>query len=306
MEAVQAYARRRHESARSRTKNGVAPVALDSYNRLKRAQRPARRLSAKDRGTAFLLSRHVATIGIVHIPPAKDTLDYVSAISLALAAVGTLLAVIVALYLNLWRDSRKRPVLSLRLEDPNLAGGMGFQGDPEGPAAAKAVAHRPVRIRISNQKGRRTAQDVEVLLTALWIGEDGRPETFLDSTPLVWSPHHRVEGQGTQLAIPPGVGRTIDLLTYGLPPAIFVLAGAPNGPIDSGAFALLHIWPFKFNSQYLLLDHLQYQFRFVITARDLDARIYETTLSLGFHDEDGIAFVRFIELNWGDLQEVSG
>lgn len=241
----------------------------------------------------------------MQIPVAKDTLDYVSAISLAIAAVGTLLAVIVALYLNLWREARKRPALSLGFEDPSLACGAGFQGDPQGPAAARALTHLPVRIRVLNQKGRRTAQDVEVLLTASWIGDDkSDPSTFLDSTPLVWSPHHRVEGQGTRLALPPGVGRTIDLLTYGLPPAIFFLAGAPDGPIDPGAFALLHIWPFEFNSQNLLLDHLEYRFRFVITARDLDARIYETTLSLGFHDENDIAFVRFVDLKWGDLQEV--
>jgi hypothetical protein len=243
----------------------------------------------------------------VHIPLAKDTLDYISAISLALAALGTLLAVIIALYLNLWREARRKPVLSLRLDDPRFAGGMGFQGNPEGPAAARALAHLPVRIRVSNQKGRRTAEDVEVLLTASWTGEDkSDPYTFLDSTPLVWSPHHRVEGQGTRLAIPPGVGRTIDLLTYGLPPAIFALAGVPDGPIDPGAFALLHIWPFEFDSQNLLLDHLEYRFRFVITARDLDARVYETTLNLGFKDANDIAFVRFVDLNWGDLREVAG
>lgn len=242
----------------------------------------------------------------MHVPLAKDTLDYVDAISLALAAVGTLLAVIVALYLNLWREAKKRPILSLCFDDPNLAGGAGFQGNPEGAASMKAVAHQPVRIRISNRRGRRTAQDVEVLLTASWVGDDQNdPYSFLESTPLVWSPHHRLEGRDTQLSIPPGVGRTIDLLTYGLPPAIFALAGVPDGPIDPGAFALLHIWPFKFNSQNLLLDHLEYRFRFVITARDLDARIYETTLSLGVHDEDDITFVRFVDLKWGDLREVA-
>jgi hypothetical protein len=194
----------------------------------------------------------------------------------------------------------------LRFDNASLAGGMGFQGNPEGAASVKAVARQPVRIRISNRRGRRTAQDVEVLLTASWIGDDQNdPYIFLHSTPLVWSPHHRLKGRDTQLAIPPGVGRTIDLLTYGLPRAIFALAGAPGGPIDPGTFALLHIWPFKFNSQYLLLDHLEYRFRFVITARDLDARIYETTLSLGFQDEDDIAFVRFVELNWGDLREAA-
>lgn len=100
------------------------------------------------------------------------------------------------------------------------------------------------------------------------------------------------------------MGRTIDLLTYGLPPAIFALAGAPDGPVDPGAFALLHIWPFEFASQNLLLDHLEYRFRLVITARDLDARVYETTLSLGFQDEEDIPFVRFVDLKWPHLKEV--
>jgi hypothetical protein len=234
----------------------------------------------------------------------RDTLDYILAISTAVAAAGTLLAVLVALYLNVWREARKRPRLNICFDDPERAGGAGFQGNPTGPNAVRALPDLPVRVRVSNEPGRRTAHDVEVLLTASWVGEDGDPYAFVESTPLVWSPHHRLEGRETQLAIPPGVGRTIDLLTYGLPEAVFDLAQAPPGTTtDPGVFALLHIWPFSFDEHLLLVDRLEYRFRFVITARDVDARVYETALRLGFHDVAATPIARFVDLEWGELRE---
>jgi hypothetical protein len=44
-----------------------------------------------------------------------SALDWITAVSAAAGAIGTVAAVVTALYLSLWREARRRPTLTLEL-----------------------------------------------------------------------------------------------------------------------------------------------------------------------------------------------
>src|SRR4051812_14454338 len=116
-----------------------------------------------------------------------SVLDWVTAGAAVVAALGTLAAVATALYLSLWSERGRRPELSLALGDESEVGGMGIIG--YGEEDWDDVA--PVLLQVRAARGKRTAHDVEVLLTAVWRGEAPKyspdPHTQFDSRPLGWA-----------------------------------------------------------------------------------------------------------------------
>jgi hypothetical protein len=91
--------------------------------------------------------------------------------------VGGLVAALVALYIGVVRDRWRRPSLSLHLKPGDLVS-LGTHGTPIAQYA---------RLRVRNKRGRRSAQNVEVLVTAFrCLGDPvGRPP--VDTLPLIWS-----------------------------------------------------------------------------------------------------------------------
>ncbi len=94
----------------------------------------------------------------------------------ALTAIGTVGAVVVALYLGPLRDRRRRPELRLDFGVVQI-----LNRDTQAPGSASlAVA----TLRVSNRRGRDTASDVEVVVQSVSLG--GLPVS-LAIRPLMWT-----------------------------------------------------------------------------------------------------------------------
>jgi hypothetical protein len=87
-------------------------------------------------------------------------LDYLAAISTAVAALGTLAAVIVALYLNWWREARTRPQLDLAFA-PDAGMGVGY-GTHVKANEYEFLNHRPLTWLPSEDSFERGREAIDV------------------------------------------------------------------------------------------------------------------------------------------------
>lgn len=115
------------------------------------------------------------------------------------AAVGTVGAVVLALYRDFIRAKRRRPSVDLRFD----ASG----GDQVIVRTAGGSDAAYVRLRVTNEKGKDSADDVQVLVTEV-RPQDGSPVTAL-GLPLIWTGSLPPV---TVAPVHPGHERPIDLL----------------------------------------------------------------------------------------------
>jgi hypothetical protein len=118
-------------------------------------------------------------------------------------AIGTIGTVIYALFRDYFVTARRRPRLELRFD--RTSSDQVILGTENGPDAAH------VRMRVANQKGKDTADEVVVMVTELRRLADREPtvETRPVVLPLAWS------GSSPPLAVAsvhPGSERHVDLL----------------------------------------------------------------------------------------------
>ncbi len=206
----------------------------------------------------------------------------------AVAAVGTLAAVAIALYRDSWRAARRRPHLDLSFAEPRRASSpAGFSGGIQGYLS-------PVRLRVTNAPGRDTARDVEVLLSAWWDGKQpsGRWYQTLDNRPLPWADEYETGLDITRATLAPGVGRQMEFLRFGRPHDVQrVLAGKVRAkdfitPVTPGEYSYASRWaffvapPFDGTTAHTLESHLRYRVRLLVTARDVDAVAYDAVLEV--------------------------
>jgi hypothetical protein len=211
--------------------------------------------------------------------------DIVTALATVLAGVGTVGAVLVALFGQTWRERRRAPELSL--EFGRNAGGMGWSGGATGPA-------EPVTLRVVAARGKRTARAVEVLLTASWTVGDESEYAVMDHYPLPWYRAVTPEGAVTRLDVAPGTAREVELLRIGRPMALYEYLGWERPSDDAhppyagvaeqdvaslevAAFAVGHV-PEELGWDMFLPDHLTFRLRLLLTAEDVDTVSYETKL----------------------------
>jgi hypothetical protein len=231
-------------------------------------------------------------------------LDYVIAISTALAALGTLAAVLLALYLNVWRERRLRPVLTFdEYEDTWF--GIGFNpGEP----TEQSVFGIPLIVR--NATGRRTAHNVQVLLT-FSVKHDDDWLDFVVDQPLVWKFANTPSPGGGIAAvdIPPGVGRKIFVAFIGEPNQLYKTLSPRKG--RPGSFAdddgceirydefgkavavsppiagVLATYPFTQDAAFWFWRDEEYRFRFTLTSHDSDAATYEAVITFAYREYEG-------------------
>ena len=205
---------------------------------------------------------------------ANETREWIVAIAAAVAAIGTLSAVLVALYRDTWRQRKTRPLLSLHL-DPRWSETNRDLFWQQG----RSPAHW-LRLEVRNGKGRRSAEEVEVLLTAFYAigGEDEAWQPPMDTWPLKWS-----ATRDPQVQIPPDVSRYVDLVRF---PAPHVSDGgggtSPASPDDEltttgvlcvnreGASAASG----SAASDRVFGNH-RYRIELAVVARDVDSRTYD-------------------------------
>lgn len=172
----------------------------------------------------------------------------------ALTAVGTVGAVVLALYLGPLRDRRRRPVLTL---EPGVV--QVLNRDTQAPGSASlAVA----TLHVSNRHGRDTASDVEVVVQSVSL--DGKPVP-LAIRPLMWS-----QGFSSVLDIGPGSVFDINLLRV-------TRMGEEGAKRAAIGYADVNVNAGFFLPSRAELDQLPagaYDFTLSVRGRNLDARIW--------------------------------
>jgi hypothetical protein len=157
-------------------------------------------------------------------------LDYLIAISTAIAALGTLSAVLITLYLNVWREQRLKPKLTLGEYEDTLFG-VGFA-----PREPNDESVWGIPLLVHNATGRRTAHNAQVLVTfgARKHDADEWVDLVVDQ-PLAWkfgSRPSRGGGTGT-VDIPPGVSRKVFVAFIGEGNQLYKTLW-PNEPMHGG------------------------------------------------------------------------
>jgi hypothetical protein len=194
-----------------------------------------------------------------------------------IAAFGTVAASMTALAIAFWarsREDRQRPVLRLEYDDG--------KGD-DLIVGFVAIDHEQhwLRMRVINEWGRRSADDVEVLVVRLVRkgSSDGRS---INGYSLPWSNQSdAASGERTRITIPPGVARHFDLLSIVEPETpngggVWIRGTAPPGEVN--APAELAIRPTPLDGRHRL-GAGTYTIILAVTARDTDAVYYAIDIS---------------------------
>lgn len=203
--------------------------------------------------------------------------DYVTAIATAVAAVGTVGAVLVALFYQPLRERRRRPLLSI-LPPRNFTREM--------PGSSYQLEAQT--FKVSAAKGRKSAEEVEVLATVRW--RSARPDAAwhlqFDNRPLPWYSSDDVEGNLERMHLAPGVTRRVEFLKVGAPEALYEWLDWPipggDSYLSSGAVVALSPPPRPKipGSHPFVHDHLDWKLRLDLTAKDVDTRTYEVDLKV--------------------------
>jgi hypothetical protein len=199
---------------------------------------------------------------------------YVGSVATAVAALGTIAAVLVALFYQPLRETKQKPCLALKApEDTHFS----FP-DKEG------VLHA-ITLQVSAEKGRKSAEDVEILATAMWWmrGLDReRWYTVFENRPLSWFESDEVDGRQMRMHMAPGIARRVELMKLGPPKELHKWLGWPSrAAFDEPVAFAVPPKPSLPSSTPFLASHLQWRIRLSVTARDIDTRVYEGDVHIG-------------------------
>jgi len=203
----------------------------------------------------------------------NETREWIVAGAAVAAAFGTLSAVLVALYRDTWREWKSRPLLSLHL-DPIWSESNRDLFWQQGQSPAHWL-----RLRVRNEKGRRSAEEVEVLVTAFYAlgGEEEAWQAPLDTLPLQWS-----ATKDPRVQIPPGVSRHVNLLMFPAPRMSDggggSRAASPEDELTAAGVLCVRSGGASANSGSAASDRVfenhHYRIELAVIARDIDSRAY--------------------------------
>jgi len=196
-----------------------------------------------------------------------------------LTAIGTVGAVVVALYIGVIRERRRQPSLSLTFEQLDPPDALEV---PENRGTEKTTLIVYIHLLVSNRKGRHAAQDVEVIVTNVreMSARDGqsavRGRITLGDQSLRWS-NSSQEAKRTYTSIPAGVTRRVDFVRV------------ENGLDEQGRLPLvLDVWPQPVN-QRTHLRSASLAIELAVTASNADARRYTVVVHFDGHFDAGYA-----------------
>lgn len=136
-----------------------------------------------------------------------------------------------------------------------------------------------VRLRVENARGKRSADDVEVLVVEV-RGEwsDGRSRVPpLGGLPLAWSDMPARDEKLTRLTLPPGIARRVDLLRLDEPYSDAENIPAPVEGHTQTTFEL-QVSPSPADGRHRLGGD-RYDIILAVVARDTDSREYQVTIA---------------------------
>jgi len=216
--------------------------------------------------------------------------DYVSSIGTLFASLAALAAVAITLYLNIWRERRRAPNLTLRIPH-EASNGAGYDLQADGGPIVMAP------LLVENETGKRSARDVELLISAgYWLkmrkDERGRPAPRfyerINLDPLTWWVSEPHQGLGESRAdIPPGIARKAAVLLFGHPATLFgsldprmAWADLEAGAQDAfrQMLGIFMIVPVSQETRNWIDNQLAYEIRLTVVAEDMDPVSYRTRL----------------------------
>jgi len=184
-------------------------------------------------------------------------------------AFGGFLAAATAVGIAGWssrRDRKQRPRLELLYDHS--------EGEDFAVGLNDGTQHW-VRLRVLNAPGRRSADDVEVVVAGV-NRADGEPIGRIHGFTLVWSNTWGTDGLPvTRLAIPPGVARRVDLLSLKRPVVSDCGGGARPAQSEGGhdVAGELEVHP-RPRGGSAFFGAGTYTILLAVTARDTDAVFY--------------------------------
>jgi hypothetical protein len=251
-------------------------------------------------------------------------LDYLTAFSTAIAAFGTLAAVLVTLYFNVWRESRRRPSLFLEpYEETEF--GIGWN-----PGERQHDDIWGTSLLVGNRPGRITAHDTQVLATFAYKLDNGEWYDHVSDQPLVWKYSRIPDAEGSaSIDIPAGVKRKVFVVFIGEPNVLYRTLW-PREP-KFGGFAdddgceirygdngemltasppiagVLATYPFTQEDPFWFWRDEAYRLRLTLTSHDSDAVTFEAFVRFEFtrrrEDEPGyVSGQDYIQPVWTDFR----
>ncbi len=132
-----------------------------------------------------------------------------------------------------------------------------------------------VRLRVQNARGKRSADDVEVLIVEVrGVSGSGPP---LGGSPIIWSNLGVAGKHVTRLTLPPGIARHVDLLGFVEPHSDEWNIPAPVQGHTQATFEF-QVWPPPADGRHQLGEG-RYEVILAVVARDTDSREYRVTVS---------------------------
>jgi hypothetical protein len=181
-----------------------------------------------------------------------------------LIAAGTLGATSVALYVGVLRDRRRRPNLSIEEFKPGDKADAQIVGmGPIGGSVHTKGGY--ARLRVYNEKGKDTAEEVQVLVERVRLGDGNeiRDSEYLGELPLAVSGSWPTE---THLNLPPGLGRHFDCVH---------VRKDKSDPGDPVVFIDVHPVPADSREE---IHAARFELDIAVTARNADARFYAVSV----------------------------
>jgi hypothetical protein len=204
--------------------------------------------------------------------------DWIIAVATVFAAVGTVAAVVIAVQRDWILEKRRRPKLELTFDPANRNRSLDLV--TVGPA--DDLVHW-VRPRVSNARGCRSAENVEVFLLRCERQDTTGPHAPVNERPLSWSGVREPDGKTriTRTLIPPGVTRHIDLFSV--------------QQEDGEAKARLRVVPEPRDDRHKFNEG-KFDIELILAAQDIDAKRYAGSISYDGGWTEGGEFWQHIDV----------
>jgi hypothetical protein len=205
---------------------------------------------------------------------ARDLVDWATLVVASIAALGTVGAVLAALFLPRFEERRTRPQLTLSTEPE---GGMGM--------VVGSGGSEWVNLRIHNARGKRMARDVEVRVLA-WTVRPDATHVVVEDLGLVVD----AAGTATVTTVPPGHARSVGFL---------VIEDVDEDQEGPGVFAHFRTAPPEAARLSRMEPPYEYPTYVTVTGSNFDALVYEGALGFIASDEpieDRVAKV--VSIGW--------
>jgi hypothetical protein len=200
--------------------------------------------------------------------------QWIQAGAASVAAIGTVSAVVVVLWIQPLLSARRRPTLSLAFSEHDVKQDFTQVENPGSWLPWKGLW---LRFRVCNEEGKSTAREVQVVLTGVRAKTGTLSVEPMPIQPLKWA-----DLGETKIDLAPNSSRHIDICCVCKPSAQderLFLRFAPHPLQDKRLFLRFALYPLQ-DERRVRVGPGTYEIELELTARNLDAAWYTATIKL--------------------------